>query len=238
MNKSIGQAVEFASNLKSLLNNSPNREVVIAPPFTALFSVARVCEGSSVSVAAQNLHDQDSGAYTGEVSAMMIADAGCRYVIVGHSERRTLFQEDNSLVNRKIHKALMHKLFPIFCVGETLQERESGTTFEVIEKQIKEGLNNLTTNDIRRLVIAYEPVWAIGTGKTATPAQADEVHAGIRRFLSDAYNYDLAKESRVIYGGSVTPDNIKGLMEMPDINGVLVGGASLEIESFLKIIIH
>lgn len=239
MNKSIGQAVDFASNLKSRLSNSPDdRDVVIAPPFTALYSVAKVCEGSPVAVAAQNLHDQDSGAYTGEVSAMMIADAGCRYVIVGHSERRTLFQEDNSLVNRKIHKALMHKLFPIFCVGETLQERESGTTFKVIEKQIKEGLNNLTTSDIRRLVIAYEPVWAIGTGKTASPVQADEVHAGIRRFLSAAYDYDLAKESRLIYGGSVTPDNIKGLMEMPDINGVLVGGASLEIESFFRIMMH
>lgn len=238
MNKSIGQAVDFASGLKLQLISSPDRDVVIAPPFTALHSVARVCEGSPVAVAAQNLHDQENGAYTGEISAMMIADAGCRYVILGHSERRILFQEDNSLINRKIQRALMHELHPVFCVGETLRERESGTTFKVIEKQIKEGLNNLATDDIGRLVIAYEPVWAIGTGRTATPAQAAEVHSGIRRLLRDTYGNDLAEGLRLIYGGSVTPDNVGSLMENPDINGVLVGGASLEMESFLSIVRH
>jgi triosephosphate isomerase (TIM) len=238
MNKSIGQAVDFVSSLKVQLKTSHDRDVVIAPPFTALRSVANVCDGSPIAIAAQNLHDQESGAYTGEVSAMMVADAGCRYVILGHSERRTLFLEDDFLINRKIRKALAYQLCPIFCVGETLQERESETTFKVIEKQIKEGLNNLTTDDIERLVIAYEPVWAIGTGKTATPVQAGDVHAGIRRFLSDNYNHELARKLRLIYGGSVTPDNIEGLMEKPDINGVLVGGASLEVESFLKIIMH
>ena len=236
MNKTIRDAVDFANQLKSLYTGLDDREVVIAPPFTALYPVAEALKESGIRLSAQNLSDKTEGAYTGEVSAMMLVDAGCEYVIIGHSERRALFSERDAVINSKISMALVSGLKPIFCIGETLNEREELQTFNIIERQIKEGLNNLNTDDIRRLVIAYEPVWAIGTGKTATPEQAQEVHAFIRQLIEMMYNENVARDIAVIYGGSVNPKNIGDLMAEPDINGALVGGASLDVESFIKII--
>jgi triosephosphate isomerase len=236
MNKTIRQAVDFTNQLKNLCAGLDDREVVIAPPFTALYPMAKALKGSSIRLSAQNLSDKSEGAYTGEVSAEMLVDAGCEYVIVGHSERRTLFGEKDAIINVKVKTALKSGLKPIFCIGETLNEREESQTFEVVARQIKEGLNNLDTDDIRQLVIAYEPVWAIGTGKTATPEQAQEVHAFIRHTMDEIYDGNLARGISIIYGGSVTPKNISDLMVEPDINGALVGGASLDIESFIKIV--
>ena len=236
MNKTIGDAVDYANQLKSLYAGLDDREVVVAPPFTALYPVAEALKGSSIRLSAQNLSDKTEGAYTGEVSARMLVDAGCEYVIIGHSERRTLFGERDAEINGKINAALESGLKPIFCIGETLNEREELQTFNVVERQIKEGLNNLNTDDIRRLVIAYEPVWAIGTGKTATPEQAQEVHAFIRRLMGKMYGENIARDIPIIYGGSVNPNNIGSLMAEADINGALVGGASLDVESFIKII--
>jgi len=236
MHKTIREAVDFANQLKNAQRGYDEREVVIAPPFPALYPVAEVLMDSGIRLSAQNLHEKPEGAYTGEVSAGMLIDAGCEYVIVGHSERRTLFGEKNDVINRKLKAALSFGLMPIFCIGEILEEREEGRTFAVVEQQIKEGLNNLTTDDIRRLLIAYEPVWAIGTGKTATPEQAQEVHAFIRDVMGKAYGGDVSVDIAVIYGGSVNPGNIGGLMAQEDIDGALVGGASLDIDSFVRII--
>jgi len=235
MNKTIPDAVGFARQLKYLCAGVDDRDVIIAPPFTALYPVTEVVKGSKIRLAAQNLSDKAEGAYTGEVSARMLADAGCQYVIIGHSERRTLFGEKDALINAKIKIALTSGLTPIFCIGETLEEREKNNTFNVVSRQIKEGLNNLDTGDIRRLVIAYEPVWAIGTSRTATPEQAQEVHAYIRNLMGSLFGQDTAAVP-IIYGGSVNAKNIAVLMVEKDINGVLVGGASLEVESFFKII--
>jgi triosephosphate isomerase (TIM) len=236
MNKTIGDAVDFTNQLKKLYAGLDDRVVVIAPPFTALYPVAEALKGSSIRLSAQNLSDKTEGAYTGEVSGGMLVDAGCEYVIIGHSERRTLFGERDAVINSKVSAALVSGLKPIFCIGETLNEREELQTFNIIEKQIKEGLNNLNTDDIRRLVIAYEPVWAIGTGKTATPEQAQEVHAFIRHLIEKMYDENIAQDIAVIYGGSVTPKNIGDLMAKPDINGALVGGAILDVDSFIRII--
>jgi len=236
MYKTIREAVDFAKQLKNAQRGYDDRDVVIAPPFPALNAVAEVLMESGIRLSAQNLHEKPEGAYTGEVSAGMLIDAGCEYVIVGHSERRTLFGEKNDVINRKLKSALSFGLRPIFCIGEILEEREEGRTFAVVEQQIKEGLNNLTTDDIRHLLIAYEPVWAIGTGKTATPEQAQEVHAFIRDVMGKAYGGDVSVDIAVIYGGSVNPGNIGGLMAQEDIDGALVGGASLDIDSFVRII--
>jgi triosephosphate isomerase len=236
MNKTIREAVDFTNQLKNLIAGLDDRDVIISPPFTALYPVAEALKGSQIHLSAQNLSDKAEGAYTGEVSARMLADAGCVYVIIGHSERRTLYGEKDAVINAKIKIALAAGLKPIFCIGETLDEREENRTFNIIERQIKEGLNNLITDDIRRLVIAYEPVWAIGTGKTATPEQAQEVHANIRHLMENAYGKNIATDVPIIYGGSVNPKNIAILMAERDIDGALVGGASLEIESFIRII--
>lgn len=236
MNKTIRDAVDFTNQLKNMTAGLDDRNVIIAPPFTALYPVAEALKGSHIHLSAQNLSDKTEGAYTGEVSARMLADAGCAHVIIGHSERRTLYGERDAVINAKIKIALASGLKPIFCIGETLAEREETRTFNVIERQTKEGLNNLNTGDIRRLVIAYEPVWAIGTGKTATPEQAQEVHAYIRQLMEKAYGENIATDVPVIYGGSVNPNNIGALMAERDIDGALVGGASLEIESFVRII--
>jgi len=236
MNKTIRDAVDFTNQLKNMTAGLDDRDVIISPPFTSLYPVAEALKGSQIHLSAQNLSDKAEGAYTGEVSARMLADAGCAYVIIGHSERRTLYGEKDAVINTKIKIALVSGLKPIFCIGETLDEREGNRTFNVIERQIKEGLNNLITDDIRRLVIAYEPVWAIGTGKTATQEQAQEVHAYIRHLMENAYGKNIATDVPVIYGGSVNPKNIATLMAERDIDGALVGGASLEIESFIRII--
>ncbi|MBN2539836.1 MAG: triose-phosphate isomerase [Deltaproteobacteria bacterium] len=236
MHKTIPEGVEFAKQLKKEFSEPGDVDIVIAPPFTALFPVAEVLRDSSIHLAAQNMHWEEKGAYTGEISPTMLVDAGCEFVIIGHSERRTLFGETDAMLNRKIHAALKSGLKPIFCIGETLKERESGTTFEVIKKQIKEGLNNITSDDIRQLTFAYEPVWAIGTGKTATPPEAQEVHRFIRETIAADLGYAHASETVIMYGGSVNPENTGSLMDQPDINGALVGGAALDIDSFEGII--
>jgi triosephosphate isomerase len=236
MHKTVREAAAFARQLREALTDIGERDVVVAPPFPALVPVAEVLRGSAIALGAQNLHDAVQGAFTGEVSAAMLVDAGCRFVIVGHSERRALFGETDAFVNRKLARAAASGLNPIFCVGETLPEREADRTWPVIAGQLKEGLINFSADDMNRLAIAYEPVWAIGTGKTASPAQAQEVHAAIRRWLADRFGPAAAASTRILYGGSVNPGNIASLMAEPDVNGALVGGASLECESFRKIV--
>ena len=236
MNMTTGESVDFARKLAENLAHIKDRDIVIAPPFTSLYPVAEILKGTGIYLAAQNLHWEKAGAYTGEISPSMLCDIGCRYVIVGHSERRTLFGEKSEEVNKKARAALSEGLEPIICIGETLDERESERTFDILAKQIKEGLKNLSPDDIRHVVLAYEPVWAIGTGKTATTAQAEEVHGFIREELSKTFGKETSCGVAIIYGGSVKPENIAGLMAKPDINGALVGGASLDFESFAKII--
>jgi len=238
MHKTIREAVDLASRLRKKLTGPLDRDVAIAPSFTALYAVAEALKGSEIQLCAQNLHEniRGEGAYTGEVSAPMLVDAGCEYVIVGHSERRTLFGEKDEVINKKLRTALKFGLRPILCIGETLDEREEGRTSAVIERQIKEGLNSFTVDDIRNIIVAYEPVWAIGTGKTATPEQAGEVHAFIRQVMGKNHGQDISSNLTIIYGGSVNPDNISALMAQRDINGTLVGGASLDVESFIRVV--
>lgn len=236
MNKTVGESLDFVNRLKQLVIGINDRQVVIAPSFTALYPVGAALKESGIGLAAQNLNDNRDGAYTGEVSARMLADAGCTYVIVGHSERRVLFGESNDIIHDKIVMALEFRMQPIFCIGETLQEREAGRTFAVIEKQIKEGLNPIKAYDIGKIVVAYEPVWAIGAGKAATLEQAGEAHAFIRHLMEDLCGKEPARRLPLIYGGSVNPDNIGKLMAHTDINGALVGGASLDADAFGKII--
>jgi triosephosphate isomerase len=212
------------------------REVLVAPPFTALDAVARLVKGSQLLLAAQNIHGEERGAYTGEVSVAMIAEIGCTHAIIGHSERRQYFGETDQSVAQKVGRALEHRLVPIVCVGETLDQREAGKALEVIDRQIRDGLMGREAAAIGAMVIAYEPVWAIGTGKVATPEQAQEVHAHIRKRLALAHGQEAAAACRILYGGSVKPDNIDELMRQPDIDGALVGGASLQVESFLRIV--
>jgi triosephosphate isomerase len=211
-------------------------DIGVGPPFTALEAVAKVCAGTNVAVAAQNISWEDSGAYTGEISPPMLVDIGCKYVIIGHSERRTIFGETDEMVNKKIFAALKHNLTPIVCMGETLNQREQNETFTVIEGQVKAGFDGLTADEMRKLVLAYEPIWAIGTGKTASPDQAQEVHAFIREKLSGLFNPDVAATARIQYGGSVKPENVAELMAQPDLDGALVGGASLKADSFAQLV--
>jgi len=236
MHKTIPEAVAFAKRLKEEFPEPGNVDIVIAPPFTALRSVTKVLKDSPIRISAQNMYWEEKGACTGEISAAMLVDAGCEFVIIGHSERRILFGETGEMLNKKIHAALKSGLTPIFCMGETLKERESGATFRIIQKQIKEGLNNIASDDIGKVVLAYEPVWAIGTGKTATPLQAQEAHRFIRETIAADLEYAHASKAVIIYGGSVNPENTGSLMDQPDINGALVGGASLDFGSFADII--
>jgi triosephosphate isomerase len=236
MNKTVNEAVDLVTNLKALLSNVKGVEVAVAPPYPALYAVGRALQGSFIHLAAQNLFWEERGAFTGEVSAPMLKDVGCEYVIVGHSERRQYFGETDETANRRLKAALAHGLKPIFCVGETLKDREEGKTFSVIETQLLGGLKDLTEDALSQCVIAYEPVWAIGTGKTATPEQAQEVHRFIREKLTKLYSKAAAEALRIQYGGSVTPENVKGLMEQEDIDGALVGGASLKAEAFADIV--
>ncbi len=235
MHKTVREAVDFVGRLKARLKEKGETTVAVAPPFTALYPVAEALKGSGIFLAAQNVCDREEGAYTGEVSACMLIDAGCEFVIVGHSERRAFFGEGNDLINRKIKAAAKYGLKPIFCAGETLYERESGETSAVVERQLKEGLKDISASDTARIVIAYEPVWAIGTGKTATPGQAADVHVFIRETVEKMFGKDASQDVSVIYGGSVNPANIDALMAEQEINGVLVGGASLDVESFTRI---
>ncbi len=236
MFKTCSEAVNTAGQLVKLVKHANDIDVMIAPPFTALVSVSDVVKESCVSLGAQNLFWEDEGAYTGEISSAMLVSAGCKYVIIGHSERRQYFGETDETVNKKIGSAIKDDLIPIFCVGESEKERESKATFSVLDKQVKRGIEGFSTDDLEALVIAYEPVWAIGTGKTATSSQAQEVHQFLRSMLDKILGNILAKSIRILYGGSVKPSNIKELMTMPDVDGALVGGASLSAETFSKLI--
>ena len=236
MFKTVHEAVVFVKELRPLVKDIADVEIVVGPPFTAIHAVAEAARNSNVGVAAQDMHWEREGAFTGEVSAAMIAEAGAEYVIVGHSERRRLFGETDAIVNRKTAAALTAGLTPIVCVGETLEERERNETLAILDRQIKDGLDKVTGEQLAELVIAYEPVWAIGTGKNATAAQAGEAHAHIRTRLRQWFGAEAADQCRILYGGSVKPDNIRQLIAEPDVDGALVGGASLDLKSFSEIV--
>jgi triosephosphate isomerase len=232
MHKTVHESVVFVKEFRGMVKDITDVEIVIAPPFTAVHAVAEAARNSNVAVAAQNCYWEKQGAFTGEVSAEMVRESGAEFVILGHSERRRLFGETDETVNRRLLAALGAHLTPIVCIGETLEERESGQTMEVLDRQIKVGLDGLSGDQIAALVIAYEPVWAIGTGRNATPEQAGEAHAHIRNRLRQGFGGGAADNCHVIYGGSVKPDNIQELVALPDVDGALVGGASLDIKSF------
>ncbi len=236
MNKTIKEAIELINGLKRNLSDIEYVDIAVCPPFTALSDAREILIDSNIKLGAQNIYWEKEGAYTGEVSAIMLKDTGCEFVIIGHSERRKYFNETNEDVNKKIKAAFSVELIPIVCVGERLEQREQGKTFDVVKDHITGALTGLSNDDVLKLVIAYEPVWAIGTGKTATPEQAQEVHVYIRKLLSELYNEETAQSIRIQYGGSVKPENIKELMSQPDIDGALVGGASLELDSFTEIV--
>jgi triosephosphate isomerase len=235
MHKTISEAVEIANALKKASPDLIEAELVVIPPFTALNELRKTIEGSSIQLGAQNLFWEEKGAFTGELSAPMLKDAGCQYAVIGHSERRQHFGETNETVNKKIKAALSHELIPIMCIGESLDEREKGKTIEKVEGQINDGLEGLGKDEMRRLIIAYEPIWAIGTGLTATPSQAEEIHLFIREKLAEKYGNETASYAIILYGGSVKPDNTYELLKENNINGALVGGASLEADSFIQI---
>lgn len=236
MYKTRPEVAQTLRRLRELVDGYEAVTPVICPTFTGLATAADVLEGSNIGLGAQNCHWEDEGAFTGEISAPMLVDCGCRYVILGHSERRQYFSETDEMINRKLRKVVTTPLTPILCIGETLEEREAGRVEEVVLGQLEADLAELAPADVERVVIAYEPVWAIGTGRTATPEIAEEVHAMIRRWLSGRYGPELAEGTLVLYGGSVKPGNIAELMAQPDIDGALVGGASLDAESFAKIV--
>jgi triosephosphate isomerase len=221
---------------RSLVKDVEDVEIVLAPPFTAVHAAAEAARNSNVGIAAQDLHWEREGAFTGEVSGGMVREAGAEYVIIGHSERRTYFGETDASVNRKIAAALAASLTPIVCIGETLDQRDRNETFDVLDRQIKQGFDGVSGDQLGQLVVAYEPVWAIGTGRNATPAQAAEAHGHIRRRLRQWFGSDGAEACHIIYGGSVKPDNIRELVAQPDVDGALVGGASLDIKSFFDIV--
>jgi len=234
MYKTIPEAFDLVRELKELVKDVNDRDILVCPPFTALYPVFKELEGSNIVLGGQNMYFEEQGAFTGEISPLMLKNAGCSYVILGHSERRHIFGETDELINKKVLSAVNHGLIPILCVGELLEEREAGKTQEVVEKQVREGLKGI--DEDAEFVIAYEPVWAIGTGKTATPELAEEVHFFIRQILSDMFGNEKANSVRILYGGSVKPENAAGLLNMENIDGALVGGASLKAESFAKIV--
>jgi len=237
MNNDLKESEKLIVDLKNLLQNEkPNCDVVVCPPYTSLSEASKLLKGSQIKLGAQNMHFEENGAFTGEVSASMLKSVGCEYVIIGHSERRHIFGESNEMINKKIKKALSAGLKPIFCVGELLEERENGTTNDVVKKQILKGLAEISADDMKNIIVAYEPVWAIGTGKTASPAQAQEVHEFIRDLIEITFSLEIANDLVIQYGGSVKPDNAKELISQKDIDGALVGGACLKADSFMGII--
>jgi len=236
MHKSLGEARALAAAVRDGVREYRDIDVAVAPPFTALAAVAEVLKGSSVGLAAQTMHEAQKGAFTGEISPVMLKDAGCTHVIIGHSERRHLFGETDLGVMKKARAAFDHGLIPILCVGETLEERETSRTFDVVEKETEQALRHVTPTEAVLSVLAYEPLWAIGTGKTATPEQAQEVHTFIRRLVARSHGDGVARAIRILYGGSVKPDNAGHLIAEPDVDGALVGGACLEAPSFLGIV--
>ncbi|MBA3641929.1 MAG: triose-phosphate isomerase [Acidobacteria bacterium] len=234
--KTVHETVVFVKELRSLVKDAGDIEIVVAPPFTAVHAAAEAARNSPIAVAVQDVHWEREGAFTGEISAAMAKEAGAEFAIIGHSERRRLFHETDETVNRKAIAVLGAGLFPIVCVGETLEEREANATLDVLDRQIKTGLDSLTGDQVASLVIAYEPVWAIGTGRNATPQQAGEAHAHIRSRLRAWFGGTAADLCHVIYGGSVKPDNIHELVMLPDVDGALVGGASLDVRAFADIV--
>ena len=238
MFKTVHESVAYIKEFRRVVNHITDIEIVIAPPFTALHAAAEAARSSAIGIDAQDLHWEREGAFTGEISAAMVKETGADYVIIGHSERRRLFQETDEAVNRKLLAALAAQLTPIVCIGETLEQRDAGETLAVLDRQIKQGLDGLTGEQVGGMVIAYEPVWAIGTGRNATPAQADEAHAHIRNRIRQGFGGAAADHVHVIYGGSVKPDNIHELMALAEVDGALVGGASLEVKSFSEILVR
>ncbi|TDT68575.1 triosephosphate isomerase [Hypnocyclicus thermotrophus] len=236
MNKTNAEAVETLKKLAELTKDIDGVEIVIGAPFTALSDAVKAVEGSKIKIAAQNMNPNEKGAFTGEISPLMLNAIGVKYVILGHSERREYYGETNEFINSKVKTALAHDLTPILCVGEKLEDREANKTEAVVEDHVKGGLKDLTKEEAKKVVIAYEPVWAIGTGKTASPEQAQEVHKFIRNLLTDMYGEEIANEITIQYGGSMKPENAKELMSQKDIDGGLVGGASLEADSFAKVV--
>jgi triosephosphate isomerase len=237
LNKTLQEGVALAKELKTALTGkNVNCDVVICSPFIHLTAIHEIVDGSEVKLGAQNCADKDSGAYTGEVSAAMVASTGAQYVILGHSERRAYYGETNAILKEKVNLALKNHLIPIFCIGEVLEEREAGKQNEVVKTQINESLFDLSAEDFGKIVLAYEPVWAIGTGKTATPAQAQEMHAFIRQTIAGKYGPKTANDTSILYGGSANAGNAKELFSNPDVDGGLIGGASLKVDTFLPII--
>lgn len=235
MNKTSAEAVKFIDEIKESVNGT-DVEAVICAPFTALKDLKQAAEGTDIKIGAQNMHYEESGAYTGEISASMLSEIGVDYVIIGHSERRQYYNETDETVNKKIKKAFESRITPIFCVGETLEQRESDKTKEIVKDQIEKGLEGLSKENAKEIVIAYEPIWAIGTGKTASSTDANEVIAYIRETIKDIYSEEISEEVRIQYGGSVKPSNVEEIMNESDIDGALVGGASLEAKDFIELV--
>jgi triosephosphate isomerase len=238
MHKTISETKDFITKFLPKVKEVFDKEIVLGMPFTVLSTANELLKGTNIKLCAQNMYVEEKGAFTGEISPLMLKDVGCSYVILGHSERRKYFKETDEFVNQKMLVALKHGLVPIVCIGETLQERESGKTLEVIETQVKGSLSKLSTLDAEKVVIAYEPVWAIGTGKNATPQQAQEVHEFIRKKYAEMYGSIVSEKVRILYGGSIKPENFKDIMSQKDVDGGLVGGASLEVESFYKLVMY
>ena len=236
MNKTVDESIELVNSIKREVFEISGVEIVICPPFTSLTAVSEMITDTNIALGAQDCYWLNDGAYTGEISPRMLKNTGCAYVIIGHSERRALFNETNETVNKKLHAALQEGLKPIMCVGEKLSEREANKTFDVVRDHVENGLKNVKKEDMEKIVIAYEPVWAIGTGKNATPEQAEDVHKFIRELLSKIYDKKTADIVRIQYGGSVTPDNIEGIIIQKDVDGGLIGGASLKAGAFADII--
>ena len=236
MNHLTADTKAMLTALKPLIKGNKDVDVIVAPTYASVFAAKESLMGSNIKLAAQNVYCEDKGAFTGEVSPQMLLDIGCEYVIIGHSERRQYFKETDELINKKNKKSIEAGLKVIFCIGETLKERETGKTFDVVKTQLKGGLKDISSIELANLIIAYEPVWAIGTGKTATNEQAEEVHAYIRRWISEYYSSDVSEKIIIQYGGSVKPENIKSLMAQKNIDGALVGGASLKADSFAALV--
>lgn len=239
MNLSVQEAIQLTQDILAEYQHYTRTDIniMLFVPFVYAERIANMCKNKpNIYVGVQNMYYEKSGAYTGETSPLMLKDIGIQSVIIGHSERRTLFHEDNKLLAKKVKSALEHELIPVFCIGETLQEREENKTQSVIETQLKEGLFHLSASELNKVIIAYEPVWAIGTGKNASPEQAQEVHAYIRNIISTAYTYELAQHISILYGGSMKPDNAPDLLKQPDIDGGLIGGASLKSKDFIQIL--
>lgn len=237
MNKNLSESVSLISDIiNGLKNINTKADVIICPPFTSLETANALIKNSNIKLGAQNMCSEDSGAYTGEISADMLKSVGCQFVILGHSERRAIFNEPDELINKKVKKALAKGLDVIFCIGESLDERESGSTFNIVKSQIEKGLSGITELDLAKIIIAYEPVWAIGTGKTASPEQAEEVHLYIRNKIKELFSSEATENLIIQYGGSVKPENSEELLSQPNIDGALVGGACLKSDSFLEII--